>query len=384
MKIRKLQTSEHGKTRTLWEQAFPEDSREFLDYYYFLKTQENEIYVVEEKEKFCSMLQLNPYQIQMGEQTFIGHYIIAVATDPAYRKRGFMGTLLRRSMQDMYDRGELFTFLMPADERIYTPYDFRFVYDQDVFTYVRKAEDEKALEKGNYELLEASYGDGSMLATFFNDHFADRYQIYATRDEHYYQTLVFEQQSEHGGVRILKRENCVIGTFLYGDEGELEIREALCLSGYENAMYGAFSMLCKEKGYQVAQVAASSWNHKKEQVEKNPVIMFRILHLEDILKILKMKKGEKIDCSFAVLDPLLTRNSRVWRLTGGEEKNQIIVSETEDSEGILTIGAMSDLLFGYRTIEEIAQEENVFLTEHLMMELKKLEPLDRIFLNEIV
>ncbi|MGC4017938.1 MAG: hypothetical protein QM793_00985 [Muricomes sp.] len=34
-------------------------------------------------------------------------------------------------MKDMYDRKEPFTFLMPAAEAIYTPYDFRFTYKQN-------------------------------------------------------------------------------------------------------------------------------------------------------------------------------------------------------------------------------------------------------------
>ena len=38
MIIRKLEQNEHGKTRELWEQVFPEDTKEFLDYYYFVKT----------------------------------------------------------------------------------------------------------------------------------------------------------------------------------------------------------------------------------------------------------------------------------------------------------------------------------------------------------
>ena len=47
MKIRKLDQSEHGKTRSLWEQVFSEDSQEFVDYYYYIKTKDNTIYVIE-------------------------------------------------------------------------------------------------------------------------------------------------------------------------------------------------------------------------------------------------------------------------------------------------------------------------------------------------
>ena len=47
MILRKLEPRERAETRKLWEEDFPEDTKEFLDYYYFVKTGINEIYVIE-------------------------------------------------------------------------------------------------------------------------------------------------------------------------------------------------------------------------------------------------------------------------------------------------------------------------------------------------
>ena len=47
--VRKLEKREHIRSRKLWEKVFTEDSTEFLDYYYSVKTSENEIYVIEVK-----------------------------------------------------------------------------------------------------------------------------------------------------------------------------------------------------------------------------------------------------------------------------------------------------------------------------------------------
>ena len=58
------------KTRKLWEEVFSDDTRAFLDYYYFIKTKENEIWVIEEDGEIQSMLQLNPYQLQVAEHPF--------------------------------------------------------------------------------------------------------------------------------------------------------------------------------------------------------------------------------------------------------------------------------------------------------------------------
>ena len=94
MNIRKLDVSEHFRTRALWEEVFTEDTKAFLDYYYFLKTRENEIYVVEDGQKIQAMLQLNPYHLKVEEQTFDAHYIVGVATRDESRGQGYMRQLL--------------------------------------------------------------------------------------------------------------------------------------------------------------------------------------------------------------------------------------------------------------------------------------------------
>lgn len=405
MEVRLLKQQEHGKTRLLWEKVFQEDSKAFLDYYYFFKTRENSVYVVEEDEEIRSMLHLNPFLIQVGEGQFDVRYIIAVATEESYRKRGYMGMLLRKAMQAMYQEKQPFTFLMPAAEAIYTPYDFRFVYDQNVWKYtVVEKQEQKSLP-----VSEAGIGDGADLAAFFMEYFSERFQIYAMRDEQYYQTMLFEQQSENGGIAILKRSEKIVGCFLYGDEDGLEIREPLYLKEYETEFWAAVGKICEKHGQKEALVYAGISEEEKigtvEFQKKKPTIMVRILHLESLLRLLKTKAGEQIDCSFAVLDSILTQNSRVWKLQSspigeieeGEDtakevekqrssdcKTKIYVRETEDSEGVLSIAALTSLLFGYKSVEEVAEDPDVFLSERLMGELKKIQPLDKIYLNEIV
>ena len=411
MEVRLLKQQEHGKTRLLWEKVFQEDSKAFLEYYYFFKTRENSVYVVEEDEEIRSMLHLNPFLIQVGEGQFDGRYIIAVATEESYRKRGYMGMLLRKAMQAMYQEKQPFTFLMPAAEVIYTPYDFRFVYDQNVWKYtVVEKQEQKSLP-----VSEAGIGDGADLAAFFMEYFSERFQIYAVRDEQYYQTMLFEQQSENGGIAILKRSEKIVGCFLYGDEDGLEIREPLYLKEYETEFWAAVGKICEKHGQKEALVYAGISEEEKigtvEFQKKKPTIMVRILHLESLLRLLKTKAGEQIDCSFAVLDSILTQNSRVWKLQSspigeieeGEDtvkeadvakevekqrssdcEAKIYVRETEDSEGVLSIAALTSLLFGYKSVEEVVEEPDVFLSERLMGELKKIQPLDKIYLNEIV
>lgn len=171
------------------------------------------------------------------------HYVVAVATEEEYRRRGYMGELLRHAMREMYDRKEPFTFLMPAAEGIYTPYDFRFVYAQS------RAEDFAAcdaLEPGICS--DAALSDAEETAQFVQKHFTGKWQVYAVRDAQYYQTQIFEQQSENGGIRLMRPDGKLAGLFFYSDEDGLEIREPLYLEGYESLFRRAVSELMRLRG----------------------------------------------------------------------------------------------------------------------------------------
>ena len=84
MNVRKLETEEPGMTRFLYEEAFPEDSQAFTDYYYTEKTKNNQIYVLEEEGKICSMAHLNPYTLSVNGSRKETHYIVALYVQIPY------------------------------------------------------------------------------------------------------------------------------------------------------------------------------------------------------------------------------------------------------------------------------------------------------------
>lgn len=384
MKLRRLDPSEHGKTRELWEEVFPDDTKAFLDYYYYIKTRDNAIYVIEEDGEICSMLQLNPYMVRVEGQEFPSAYIIAVATRKEYRSRGYMRALLRTSLKEMYNRGLPFTFLMPAAEAIYTPYDFRYIYSQDQGTLICGKRDGELHWKSEGVLFsDAGLWDAEEMSHFFETYFADRFQVCTVRDAAYYQTMILEQQSERGGVRLMRRDGVLKGFYAYAGEEGLEIREPLFLSGYEEDFRNSVEELADrmQAGQQEIPVYACPPEYADR---RKPLIMARIVSLRNLLSALMVPEEECVECSFAVIDPLITENSRVWKLTSGIGETELHVGETEDSEGVLPVADFTELIFGQVTPEELAGREGVILTEHLAGEFKKIIRLSRVCFNEIV
>lgn len=128
--IRYLKDNEKGKSEPLYREAFPEDKDAFVEYYYSYVTKDNKILVLEQDDNICSMLHLNPYRLSVNGTEEDAYYYVAVATKTECRHQGMMRKLLVRSLNDIRKEGHPFTYLMPADRRIYEPFDFRIVYQQ--------------------------------------------------------------------------------------------------------------------------------------------------------------------------------------------------------------------------------------------------------------
>lgn len=266
VEVRKLRREEHIRTRKLWEAIFTEDTPEFLDYYHSVKTMDNEIYVIEDGDEIISMIQLNPYQMRIGDKIYQTHYIVGVATDERYRRQGLMAKLLNHVLQVMKDAGEPFTFLMPASEAIYKPFGFEFVYQQKRMRLAGTAEND------NIEFVFAEKENCQMIAKYAND-FLKKYDVVTWRDSKYYETLLAERKSENGGILIAKRDGKIKGILSYTRDEQYEIYEPLFCD--EKTLQTAIYVLT---GNETEQVLCVGYG----QEEEKPMIMAKILHSEII------------------------------------------------------------------------------------------------------
>ena len=125
-KILLLKTpEEQERTKALYREIFPEDTEEFLDFYY--KERPKRILTMEEEGQIIAMLHLNPFLLSFFGKEITASYIYAVATKKEKRRQGIMGELLRYAFQLLKEEGEAFCILIPVAESIYSPYGFRTV-----------------------------------------------------------------------------------------------------------------------------------------------------------------------------------------------------------------------------------------------------------------
>lgn len=371
IRLHRLSRSEHGMTRPLWEKVFVEDTKAFLDYYYGNKTIDNDIYAAKDGAEICGMLQLNPYNIRVGTHMETCNYIIAVCTLEEYRRKGIMARLLKMSMQDMYEKGQPFIYLMPAKESIYYPFDFRYIYRQP------KTSVTGAVPEADICVREAGESDCTWMAQAANRVIAEKAVLYAHRDTAYYARSLKEQRSEEGGILIVERAGRKMGHVLYAKAEEFELHEPIMEEDEQKLLEYAVYHLTKSTEKQAVVRAYAG-----EGMEEVPIIMARILNLEKMLSLTTAK--ENLNIQLHVIDEFLLENSSVYQMTA--KKGAAVHAEkvNQETNEVISIAALTSVIFGYQTVEEALAVEGKEISGQLKRELEKIIPLSPIFINEIV
>ena len=144
---------EQERTKPLYREVFPEDTEEFLDFYY--RERPKRILAMEEDGQIIAMLHLNPFLFSFFGKEITASYIYAVATKKEKRRQGIMGELLHYSFQLLKEEGEAFCVLIPVSESIYSPYGFRTVAK----LAIEESEEESKREKSSKNSAEPGCED---------------------------------------------------------------------------------------------------------------------------------------------------------------------------------------------------------------------------------
>lgn len=349
-----LPQEEKKETIPLWKACFPEDTDRYLDYYYQEKTKDNRILAKKEDGKIISMLHRNPYKVHVGEKLWDVDYIVAVATKESRRGKGYMREVLTKALRDMNLEGRPFTFLMPAAEAIYRPFDFRFIWKKPLLSLKKEAGEE-------IEIIPVSESeeDCKRAAEFMEKWLAEHSQVYTCRDEAYVRRIRKELGSEDGELY-----------FLRGNQGE-----DLGLQGLTG----------KEKKDQAFLYAKEGCY---EEREGKTGIMARITALRVFLTAFSLKISGNLILDLEVEDKLIPENEGryLWILDEQGSSLEIFQDQQELQAAQRTWTLKADIteiaswLFGYENLKDLWPD----MPEEMKNELEKIRTVQGIWLDEIV
>ena len=340
--IRYLENEEKGNCRGLWEEAFPEDSRSFDDYYFGEKMKDNRVLDREEDGRIVSMIHRNPYRISMRGMERTCDYIVGVATAVSERHKGYMRSLMLPMLRDMYEEQMPFAFLMPARESLYLPYDFRYVFNQPrwVLSY-------------SPDIRKTPCTAGPLaedLAEWQNAWLKRQYEVFAVRDAAYLERMEKELKSEDGESRLIYDGDWFIGMESEWGLGEREMRYLYTGEKYRS--------LASEK----------------------PAIMARIICMTEFVKQIRLSEDcpeTEVTVEIGINDLFVPQNQGawLWKLTKtGSEMVQESRFIAKGKMEVLTIAELTEWLFGYQTPEQAAR----------IPFGRFIEPFHGVFLDEVV
>lgn len=372
IQIQSLTNEEHGITRSLWETAFAEDSKEFVDFYYENKATDNSIWVAKEDELILSMVQLNPYQIHLGSSIVPVHYIVGVATLEEYRRQGLMRGVLEASFQQMYCNEEPFTYLMPAKEEYYTGFDFLSVYYQKKGVLIER------IKESELRIKKAEEEDLDELAKFSEQVLAQQYCVFALRDKNYYEVLRNQFEIENGGIQCVYDKDRLIGYFFYAEYEEIEVIEPVCLEPYKDEFSYVIAQYFRKAEKEIHVTAFDFLNEDDfKNIVTKPITMVRIINLEKFISYLRA--SEPIEITFQVEDSYVEQNNGVFTVYIDKEHAEL-EKVSNEPELVLTIKQLCAICF-YEDIPKSLQEIIGSDTANKLSKLTKFTP---VFLNEFV
>ena len=356
---------ERERLSDMWQRIF-HDTRPYIKFYFDQVYGKNEVLLEENEDGIRGMLHLNPYILQAGGSDLAelpAHYIVGVSTEEDYRRQGIMRSLLLESFRSLRERGEAFTYLMPADPAYYLPFSFRYgmkQYEQEL------ALDQAVRPQARYAYYRSSETGTAEYADAEQAYNAETYALASKVDESYLSRQEKEVSSEFGCLFYVKKydedrqQERPAGRFVvYAEDDCLSISSLVCYDREERELFLREMIAFCDNRYHFRQyriLYPEDWQTdllKPASLDKMrlfytrelPVIMFRILDLVSMGALLRA--DEEISCRLYVTDTELPEQEGAYEIHGGVNGLEINrLSEDVRVDGSIDIADLTARIFG--------------------------------------
>lgn len=382
----------------MWHRNF-HDPAPYMEFYFEEVYGKNEVLLnLSNEEEMRGMLHLNPYHLRVNGEEIETHYIVGVATEEEYRRQGVMRELLLTTFQKLRKEGESFTYLMPADEDYYLPFEFRFGscwYEQELEYHP----DADGTEVVTLE-FEQKARDFAKVVSLENEARDKAFALHTEISKEYLLRMEKEAKSDFSRLYYIYDGEQYLGRVVVGAEQEyMFLSQLVCVCPERQKEmleqviryvegryhYGKYQVSTDESWEPVEGKLGSNPMNRTLKAKEKKMIMFRILDLEKFAQFLH-GEGEAV-CEFKVEDPHLKEQEGRYCFT--ISSGTVTVRREEEGAGVerneggrITIGDLTRILFGDMTKEEMEMLPG--LTEEGKELLASIEPLRKTCIQEFV
>ncbi|NLY60634.1 MAG: GNAT family N-acetyltransferase [Clostridiales bacterium] len=382
MDIRTAKPNEKNIIIDLWEYCF-DDSPEFVQWFFNTRYHHDNTLVVLDKNRICSTSQLLPYNISIRGKNMKTSYIVGVSTWPEDRGKGYISKLLYRSLEEMRERKQWVSILLPFNYDFYRKYCWETCYNYNLYTgskdnflnYLNKIE-----IRGNLRPVSLPE-DLNVLETFYS-YYTNGLNGFVVRTVDDWDRILADARIDGGNGYIYKIGNQAMGFMLLSDDQDaINIRSIYCknieiyLEMLKIALY--FSVKNKKVILQ-DKLGLSFLPHIIEFdiiKQEKPFVMGRIVDVKKALENLPSRFDDEL--VIKVVDPFLEWNNISLYLENTE--NRLSVTPTHKApDFVIHISVLSQLLWGFYTVEQAIEYKKMQTNSRY-----KVKALSSIFYNTI-
>ena len=388
--------SDPNRIYDMWQRNF-RDPVPYANFYFSQVYGNNEVVLrfpdssEDEDDLLMGMIHLNPYTFSMNGSKMNVHYIVGVATDEEYRRQGVMRDLLYHSFSRLKEENECLTYLMPADEAYYLPFDFRFGNPQAEMEFTLEG------EAGTYEYEfrdRLTQEEKDACALYENICKKEGYDLFTSVDSEYLTRLEKEAAADFGKLFYVFSKGEYMGRFCAAAEYECLILSRVFCGGEREAFLKNLLGFVRKKfrytNYQI--ILDHSWSGdladfsgiagmRRMPVKEKAKIMFRILDLEALSDYLRSSRDTSFELN--VHDEFFPDNSGNYRIDCREGHVKAVrCGSVSESVSRISVADLTSRIFGGMTHKELNAVEG--LSHKAADNVAAILPVGRSCIMEIV
>lgn len=134
--VRSIDMHEYEGSKALWLKCFPEDSAEFVDYYYGSRTCCKNVIAAFDGDKLCSMLHIIPMRFSFGTSGCVSvGFVTGVCTLAEYRLRGAARLVIEYAISAMRKAGFRASVLQPSSVSFYEKFGYTVFSERGIYSF---------------------------------------------------------------------------------------------------------------------------------------------------------------------------------------------------------------------------------------------------------
>ncbi len=342
-----------------------------------------------DSDRLASQFAVYPMRMNVYNAVFDVGFITSVATYPEYSGLGLMSKLMKQSLVEMKQKGQLIALLYPysiplyrhkgweivSDIMTFAIKDYQLPKDYSVPGKVKRV----GLDEKDLMLLHDRFARSKHGCMLRNELAWEEY--WRWDEDEIFPAIYYNTENEPTGYVVynIKDDKMFIKEMIYVD--------AEACRGLWKFIGAHESMVSEVTGNNFTNETIAFWLTDSDIKETiRPYVMGRIVDAASFIeryKFLPLKPGESV--SVRIVDKLLEWNNLTFTLScGGTESVNITYGDSDEHALELDIGIFTCVMLGYKRLSFLAKMERVAGNKKAVSTLDGIIPKDKAYISDYI